>query len=158
MAVVWDPQQCSKCKVLHCSKCITEHLKKNNQCPKCREVYDTKNSQVDRILKGILSDFAFKCGACQDLFNYYYAKVHLKKCTVPEFSCPVFTLNKKCDSNKKFRTLVDFRLHLEQECCHVSVSCKKCESNLTRGYVSDHDCISVLKANLKVASETIKEE
>ena len=142
--VAWSPAACTGCHKNFCTKCIDAHLKKNNKCPYCQEIFDRVRSLMNRNLKSILEDLTFDCIHCNQAFVYKNAQNHLKTCRLPKFAC----LN-KCSSDMKYQSSNEFRVHLTVECPKINLSCKNCVVEVERGMIDSHDCIYVIKNRLR---------
>jgi hypothetical protein len=108
--VVITPVKCAECEHYYCAKCIKDSLKRNKNCPDCREIFTPADSFA-RFERNALNELEFKCFRCPDLFRYEQAEKHAKElCKFFALNCPTL-----CGVNG-LKEELDLKKHLTEEC------------------------------------------
>jgi len=99
-----------------------------------------------------LSEQIFRClnDNCEKISLYSEAISHLKECDM---------LMKPCTEGCGLGLLgKDMEYHIKRQCKNLKETCPYCEEDFfPRQITEPHDCVKLLKANLKEARNKIKE-
>ena len=155
--VVKDAKECSSCQSLFCDTCIQPWAQNNDSCPKkCLGNNAVSWNNMHRYVKQDLLGLKFKCSLPECTFTgtYEQALNHFKECEHQFLPC-----RQGCGLGIVGK---DMDYHCMKQCKYFKITCENCEEEVypndpERGGkgIEGHDCVQVLKTNLKAAREEI---
>ena len=106
---------------------------------------------MNRIVLSLLNKQKFACKLCKEEFLYPEHEDHLlNKCTNHIFM-PSCELCYKFDFQSKELIM----MHWRYECLGIKLKCEKCEIEVERVCMPDHDCVDELKQVVKMKDARI---
>eukprot|EP00742_Colponemidia_sp_Colp-10_P001457 GILJ01001567.1.p1 GENE.GILJ01001567.1~~GILJ01001567.1.p1 ORF type:complete len:262 (-),score=12.80 GILJ01001567.1:74-859(-) len=143
------------CEHLFCKQCISSV--KNGCCPSCRATFSTQQIKPPhRIIRERLAELQMLCRrhsmGCEAIFDVASAAVlkHESECPYVEVPCP------STGCHVRFLRS-DFANHLDR-CEFVVNLCERCQTEVRRGDLKDHDCIKSLRKELNALKLLIERQ
>lgn len=129
MMVVDDIVCCSECEGLFCKGCLQAWMTKSNDCPLCKEPFES--GKISRKVMQMLNISEFQCPyMCGEVFKYEYRKEHFSKCI------QIAQNSKECSFCKQKVSDMKGGLatHLRTACDSDILKCPDCDLNIYQMY------------------------
>lgn len=144
-SVLREPVECH-CRHVFCLRCITEWVRKNNNCPVCHKRAVSFQPALP-LIRNMINRLKVKCrnAGCNARVPAESFAAHLTTCEYHEVSCPHEACEHRC-----LRHLLESHV---KECPLHEVVCENgCGMVLTRDRLGTHSCVCELKRKLDEAT------
>jgi len=134
--IVFEPQLCSKCKVIICKSCIKNYKSHGDvsviNCPICRNRLETEEMEESDL--EILNKLDLRCIysviGCYSIIKYKNLRHHIENCEFALYSCNGINCNYR-NIKRKIMNHVNI-------CKCLIIECEYCGIGVERGLLENH--------------------